>query len=187
MSDSNLKIVVLGSAGVGKSCVIIRYLQNTFSETYDPTISNTYTKDVTSNGRTFHLEILDTAGMEDSNTLRETYVKGRDCYIFMYGVEDRTTFDEINNIYQDTLRISKSNSISAIIIANKCDLDQESREVSFEEGKQLADSLNASFLETSAKTGLRINEAFQIAIDKAAEKHPETNSNQKKKGLCLLI
>ena len=79
------------------------------------------------------------------------------------------------------MRLAGKESIDCVIIGNKADIQK--REVPFEEGKKLADELHAHFFETSAKTGMNINEAMEVALKEAAKSHPPP----KKRGLCYLI
>ena len=183
--SSTLKLIVLGTAGVGKSCIIIQYVEKTFASTYEPTISNLFEKDVQVKNRTFHATIQDTAGMETSISLRENATKNNDCYILVYSIDDRTSFEEISSIYNELLR-TNSSPISCVLIGNKSDIDDESREVSPEEGSKFAESLNLPFIETSAKKNINIDSAFQIALEIAAQKHPPQDLS-KTKSKCLLL
>ena len=183
---TTLKLVVLGTAGVGKSCMIIQYVEKSFASDYEPTISNLFEKDVQVKNRTYHATIQDTAGMETSISLRENATKNRDCYLLIYSIDDRASFEEITSIHNELLR-TNSDPISCVVIGNKNDISDESREVSYEEGEKLAKSLDATFIETSAKTNCNIEEAFQIALELAVQKYPQQDPSTKPKHRCILL
>ena len=181
----SIKAVVLGLAAVGKSALSIRFIQNSFVKDYEPTISNTYNKTVTIDHQTYNVDILDTAGMEGGETLKPNIFRSRDCFILVYDITDRSSFENVPQIHEDILRIREVSSVPCCLVGNKSDL-VEDREVSVEEGQQLAKELGAIFFETSAKTGSNVNEAIEGTIREFIKTMPESQK-KKKKSFCLLI
>lgn len=177
-----VKIVVMGLAAVGKSALSIRFIQNSFVADYEPTISNNYTKPLTIDHETYSLDILDTAGMEGGETLKPAIFRGRDCFMLVYDITDRSSFENISQIHEDILRIRDASKVPCCLIGNKADLESD-REVKKEEGEALAKELNSVFIETSARTGLNVNEAVEITV----REYLKTIPQQPKKKLCLLI
>lgn len=104
------------------------------------------------------MQIWDTAGQEKFRTITSSYYRGAHGIIIVYDVTDRDSFVNVNNWLQEIQRYA-SESVNRLLIGNKCDLE-EKRIVSFEEGKQLADSLGIVFIETSAKTSQNVEQSF---------------------------
>ncbi|KAH0789619.1 Ras family GTPase [Histomonas meleagridis] len=161
---TTVKVVVLGLGAVGKSCLSIRFVQNTFMTEYEPTISNTYKKAITLNNQQYSLDILDTAGMETQEALKPQIYRDRDVFILVYAINERESFDNISKIHSDIQRYKDTNKFPCVLCANKIDLENE-RQVSYEDGKALATTLGAQFLETSAKTGVGVQEIMTTAVN----------------------
>ncbi|OHS96276.1 Ras-like protein rasD [Tritrichomonas foetus] len=186
---SQVKVVVLGLGAVGKSALTIRFVQNTFVEEYEPTISNTYKKTATVDGKSYSIDILDTAGMECNESLKPVIYRGRDCFVLVYAITDRASFESIKQIHDDILRVKDSEKVPCILCGNKSDLD-DSRQVSVEEVQELANSLNAVFLETSALNGNNVEEAMKKAVreyTKTLPQEKEAPKPKKTKWSCILI
>ena len=101
---SEVKIAVLGYAAVGKSAISYRFIQGTFVEVYDPTIENIYTKTVDIDGKSYSLDLLDTAGMEAVTSLKESTFRSKDAFLLVYSVVDRVSFTEVQTYYDEILR-----------------------------------------------------------------------------------
>lgn len=162
-ADSKVKLVVLGIGAVGKSSLSVRFINNTFSGEYDPTIMNNYTKVATVDNKVYTFDILDTAGMDTNEAARPTIYGKRDAFILVYAINDQNSFSEIDRIYNDVLRVLDRSSVPCVLCGNKCDLASE-REVTEEEGRELARRINAYFLETSARDGTNVEEAIFQAV-----------------------
>jgi len=154
------KIVMLGDGGVGKSCLTIQLVQNQFVIDYDPTIENSYRKQVTVDDEVQMLDILDTAGQEDYSAMRDQYIRTGQGFILVYSICSRSTFQAIKGFHEKILQVKDVDSYPIVILGNKADLASQ-REVSTKQGEELAQSLgNVPFFETSAKTRLNIEEGF---------------------------
>ena len=152
------KIVVVGDGGVGKSALVVQLVQNHFCEEYDPTIEDTYRKQITVDGKTLLLDILDTAGQEEYSPLRNQYLRAGHGFIIVYAINSRVSFDGVNKFHEHILR-EQDGFAHMVLVGNKCDLDSE-RQVQTEEGQSLAREWCCSFLETSAKTRTNVEEVF---------------------------
>jgi small GTP-binding protein len=180
----SVKVVVLGLAAVGKSALSIRFIQNSFVKDYEPTISNNYTKTVNIDHNTYSVDILDTAGMEGGETLKPNVFRSRDCFVLVYDITDRASFENVPQIHEDILRIRDAKSVPCCLIGNKCDLVDD-REVQTEEGQQLAKNIGAIFYETSAKSGINVVDAIEGTIREYIKTIPAPT---KKSGWsCLLV
>lgn len=178
---SAINVVVLGTGAVGKSCLSIRYIQNSFEKDYEPTIQNTYSKVITLDRKTYQLDILDTAGMESGDVFKPKMFREANTFILVYDITERSSFDALETIHEDILRIRGSDPAPTAVFANKVDL-AEDRIISTEEGQKFAKSINAVYFETSAKTAVGVNEGFEGAVREYLK-----TQTQKKKSLCLLI
>ncbi|KAK9375494.1 P-loop containing nucleoside triphosphate hydrolase protein [Lipomyces chichibuensis] len=131
------KIVVLGAGGVGKSALSVQFSQGVFLESYDPTIEDSYRKQVDIDGRPCILEILDTAGVEQFTAMRELYIKNGQGFVLVYSVTDRSSLLELSKLYDQVCRIKGTKTVPIVLAGNKCDL-AHARTVPFQEAKHLA-------------------------------------------------
>ncbi|KAK9494067.1 P-loop containing nucleoside triphosphate hydrolase protein [Lipomyces doorenjongii] len=131
------KIVVLGAGGVGKSALSVQFSQGVFLDSYDPTIEDSYRKQVDIDGRACILEILDTAGVEQFTAMRELYIKNGQGFVLVYSVTDRSSLLELSKLYEQVCRIKGTKTVPIVLAGNKCDL-AHARTVPFQEGKHLA-------------------------------------------------
>ncbi|KAM9302713.1 GTP-binding protein Rheb isoform 1-T1 [Morus bassanus] len=144
------KIAILGYRSVGKSSLTIQFVEGQFVDSYDPTIENTFTKLITVNGQEYHLQLVDTAGQDEYSIFPQTYSIDINGYILVYSVTSIKSFEVIKVIHGKLLDMVGKVQIPIMLVGNKKDLHME-RVISYEEGKALAESWNAAFLESSAK------------------------------------
>lgn len=172
---SNLyKLVIVGDGGVGKSALTIQLTQNHFVHEYDPTIENSYRKQVEIDGETCMLDILDTAGQEEYSAMRDQYIRTGQGFLIVYSVASRSSFDAVTNFRDQILRVKDEDEYPMIILGNKCDLENE-REVQTNDGKDLSKSLGCPFLETSAKARINVEEAFYEVVREIRKWNAGTN------------
>ncbi|KAJ1970037.1 RAS1 protein [Dimargaris xerosporica] len=157
------KVVILGAGGVGKSALTIRFVRSYFIEEYDPTIEDSYVKTCTIDDEDATLDVLDSAGQEEYSAMREQYMRGGDGFILVYSITSRSGLDEVRLLADQLRRVKELDEVPMVIVGNKCDL-AESRQVSTEEGRQLALHYQALFLESSAKTRTNVDEAFHGVV-----------------------
>merc|ERR1712025_1065309 len=173
------KIVVLGSGGVGKSALTVQFVQGIFVEKYDPTIEDSYRKQVEVDGQQCMLEILDTAGTEQFTAMRDLYMKNGQGFVLVYSITAQSTFNDLGDLREQILRVKDTEDVPIILVGNKCDLEEE-REVGRDQGALLARSWgNCSFLETSAKAKVNVNEIFVDLVRQINKKNPIANNKQK--------
>ncbi|XP_049850888.1 ras-like protein rasG [Schistocerca gregaria] len=153
------KLVIVGGGGVGKSALTIQLIQNHFVDEYDPTIEDSYRKQVTIDDETCLLDILDTAGQEEYSAMRDQYMRTGQGFILTYAITSRASFDEISVFREQICRVKDVDNVPIVIVGNKCDLEQD-RQISNAEGMELAKSWSAPFFETSAKNRINVEEAF---------------------------
>lgn len=155
------QLVVIGGGGVGKSALTVQFIQGHFVDEYDPTIEDSYHKEVQVDNETIALDILDTAGQEEFSAMREQYVRSGKGFLLVYSVASRQSFEEVQQIYQQIMRSKNNDSnFPIVLVANKVDLTAE-RVVTSEEGSRLANRLNLPYMEASAKTTYNVQESFK--------------------------
>ncbi|KAL7721180.1 Ras family GTPase RAS1 [Entamoeba marina] len=188
MQQQGLRLIVLGGGGVGKSSIVIREVQNVFVEIYDPTIEDSYRKLMVINDERVILDILDTAGAEEYPPLRDQYIWQSEGFIIVYSITRHVSFEEVSIFYDQFLKVKGKDTNAPIIIAgNKIDLENE-RQVTTEEGQQLADELGVDFIECSAKEDINIDELFEtiaLSVIECSAKKERGLKPERKRG-CLL-
>ncbi|KAL0268030.1 UNVERIFIED_CONTAM: hypothetical protein PYX00_010120 [Menopon gallinae] len=180
------KIVVLGSGGVGKSALTVQFVQGIFVEKYDPTIEDSYRKQVEVDGQQCMLEILDTAGTEQFTAMRDLYMKNGQGFILVYSITAQSTFNDLQDLREQILRVKDTDDVPMVLVGNKCDLEEE-RVVITDQGVNLAQQFNCAFMETSAKSKIKVNDIFYDLVQQINKKSPEKKQKQKKKSLCVLL
>lgn len=154
-----LKIVVMGSGGVGKSALTLRFVSGNFVESYDPTVEDYYRKQIELEQSMVTLEILDTAGTEQFGSLRDIYIKNGQGFIIVYSIIDASTFHDIHVMKGQIERVKGESIVALGLVGNKSDKDAE-RAVTTREGEVLANTWKCSFFETSAKSNSNVEAAF---------------------------
>ena len=171
------KILTLGESGVGKTCILRRFVENKFIKNHLATIGIDFrTKTIPINDYEVKLKIWDTAGEERFRNITNQYYKGADGIILVYDLNNKDTLTKIkdwmNQIHQNT-----SNDIGLVLVGNKSDLK---REISTEESLNLSKELNIQLFETSALTGEGVNEIFEfLTKDIISKKNLDDNYNEK--------
>ena len=149
-SSSDYKVVVLGSGGVGKSALTIRFVTDNFLEDYDPTIEDSYRKQISVDEECARLDILDTAGQEEYSSMQDQWIRDGKGFLLVYAINQKSSFEEIHMIRDKILRSKDEDSVPIVLVGNKCDLADE-REVSQDEAKELASSWGCKWIEASAR------------------------------------
>ena len=175
------KVVVLGSGGVGKSALTVKFVSGTFMEKYDPTIEDFYRKEIEVDSAPSVLEILDTAGTEQFASMRDLYIKNGQGFVIVYSIISVQTYQDIKTMREQIQRVKGVDRIPIILVGNKSDLDSQ-REVSSADGAALAQQWGCPFLETSAKSTNNVNEVF-IEIVREMNSSPLKDS----KGCCCIL
>jgi len=157
--DYLFKLVLIGDSGVGKSCLLLRFADDNFTDSYISTIGVDFRfRTVTIDSKVVKLQIWDTAGQERFRTITSAYYRGADGIIMVYDVTSAESFDHVEEWLSEVDRYANENTVK-LLVGNKADL-VEKREVSEETAQRFADKLNISFLETSAKTATNVEAAF---------------------------
>ena len=178
------KIVLLGSGAVGKSSLTVQFVQVVFVEKYDPTIEDSYRKQVEVDGRQCMLEILDTAGTEQFASMRDLYIKNGQGFIFVYSITSQSTFNELQDFWEKLNRLKGPEKIPLLLVGNKCDLEED-RVVGKDQGYKLAAQFNnCSFMETSARDKNSVSDMFNDIVDQVYRLTEEDQDTEKENGKC---
>ncbi|KAG0170009.1 Ras- protein Rap-1b [Apophysomyces sp. BC1034] len=180
------KLVVLGSGGVGKSALTVQFVQSIFVEKYDPTIEDSYRKQVEVDGQQCMLEILDTAGTEQFTAMRDLYMKNGQGFILVFSITSMVTLTDLHELREQILRVKDADNVPMVIVGNKSDLDDE-RIVSKEQGMMLSQQWgDKPFYETSARYKLNVDEVFYDVVRQINKQAPSKDKH-KKKFKCLIL
>ena len=168
--EHTFKILLLGDSSVGKTCFLMRYIDNTFQDVYLSTIGFDFKYKIVSlnNGKKVRVQLWDTAGQERFRTIGKNYYKGAHGILLLYDVKNQKSFFNMKK-WLTHIKEEAPKKVRIVIAANKIDIEPEKREVSEEEGESFAESFNLKFFECSAKEGININEAFQGLIEEINE------------------
>ena len=161
---SALRLIVLGSGGVGKSSITCRYAMGQWVAKYDPTIEDMYPKSVGIDGSAVNLEILDTAGQEEYSALRESFMHTGDGFLLVYSITDDQTFEDLISIRQQILDAHDDPNVPMLLVGNKLDLADAERAVSEEEAQRFAQDWQVEAVEVSARTDTGVSDAFERIV-----------------------
>ena len=169
MSDEppSIKITLLGNPGVGKTCIISRYIDNVFNENNASTIGANYSeKTIVKNGKTYNLDIWDTAGQEKFHSLGKHFYKDSYVVCLVYDITNQESLDALKSVwYPDVQKYGEKYAVLAIV-GNKSDLYESEVVADEEQAKAFAKEINATFMLTSAKSGDGIEKLFNVLTDK---------------------
>ena len=166
------QIITLGEGKVGKTSLIFRYIDNTFTLNYLSTIGidSKVKKIKLQNGEDIKVKLFDTAGQERFKSITTNYIKKANGILLVYDITDDTSFKKIETWYEN-LSGDSNNILPIVLIGNKSDLKEE-RVVSTEDGKELAKKLNMEkhFYETSCQNGENVHEAINDLVQQIYDK-----------------
>ncbi|VDO81142.1 unnamed protein product [Heligmosomoides polygyrus] len=157
--DYLFKLLLIGDSGVGKSCLLLRFADDTYTESYISTIGVDFKiRTIELDGKTIKLQIWDTAGQERFRTITSSYYRGAHGIIVVYDITDQESFNNVKQWLQEIDRYACEN-VNKLLVGNKCDLTAK-RAVETTAAKEYADQLGIPFLETSAKSSTNVEQAF---------------------------
>ncbi len=157
--DFLFKLLLIGDSGVGKSCLLLRFADDTYTESYISTIGVDFKiRTIEIDGSTIKLQIWDTAGQERFKTITAAYYRGAHGIIVVYDVTDAETFNNVR-IWLEEINRYASEDVCKLLVGNKCDLESR-KAVEQATAKTFAEGLNIPFIETSAKDAIRVEDSF---------------------------
>eukprot|EP00026_Physarum_polycephalum_P017277 Phypoly_transcript_18448.p1 GENE.Phypoly_transcript_18448~~Phypoly_transcript_18448.p1 ORF type:complete len:240 (-),score=38.18 Phypoly_transcript_18448:45-665(-) len=157
--DYLFKLLLIGDSGVGKSCLLLRFADDTYTESYISTIGVDFKiRTITLEQKVIKLQIWDTAGQERFRTITSSYYRGAHGIIVVYDVTDQVSFNNVKQWMQEIQRYA-CDSACRLLVGNKSDLI-EKKMVDTGTAKEYAESMGIQFLETSAKNSTNVEQAF---------------------------
>ena len=171
----SIKITLIGNPGVGKTCIISRYIDNVFEENADSTIGANYTeKVITKNNKDYQLDIWDTAGQEQFQSLGKHFYKDSYIVCLVYDITSQESLDSLKEIwYPNLLKYGEKYTVLAVV-ANKSDLYETDDLADEKQAKEFANEIKGIWMSTSAKSGDGIDKLFDTMVDKYL--NPEFNA-----------
>ncbi|KAL5007990.1 hypothetical protein ScPMuIL_013571 [Solemya velum] len=177
--DYLFRIVLIGDSGVGKSCLLLRFADNTWTDTFITTIGVDFKiRTVDLDGKRIKLQIWDTAGQDRFKAITSCYYRGANGVIVVYDVTDMDSFYNVKNWLAEVERYSSENVVK-LIVGNKSDMKTK-RVVAFETGQEFCDRLGIRFLETSAKSSSNVVQAFMAMTSEIKSHLPEDVKPERK-------
>jgi len=190
-NSNNYKIVILGSGGVGKSALTLRLISGEFQTEYDPTIEDSYRKQVTIDSRPALLDVLDTAGQEEYASLQDQWIREGDGFLVVYAINNSQSIEDTDGIVEKIRRIKDQDfgEFPIVLAGNKKDLEQHRAVFKEADVDPRINEWKCPFFETSAKTKENVLECF-FAVVREIRKRKEKEDNKgstKKKGMCMVL
>jgi len=173
--DYLFKLLLIGDSAVGKSCLLLRFSDDTYTDSYISTIGVDFKiRTIELDGKTIKLQIWDTAGQERFRTITSSYYRGAHGIIVVYDCTDLESFNNVKQWLEEIDRYACEN-VNKLLVGNKCDLTSK-KVVNYINAKEFADGLGIPFLETSAKSSTNVEQAFMtMASEIKARVGPQYN------------
>ena len=163
LKEIRLKLLIIGDSSVGKTSILLNYTDNYFPESHVATIGVEYkVKELIKDNYKITLQIWDTAGQERFRSITKSFFRNTNGILFVYDITNRKSFQNVKEWIKDSEM--HDSGFEKILVGNKIDL-KKNREIKYEELEELGKKKNIDVIETSAKDGININEAFEKIVD----------------------
>ncbi|KAG0017398.1 GTP-binding protein [Podila clonocystis] len=184
--DYLIKLLLIGDSGVGKSCLLLRFSDDSFTPSFITTIGIDFKiRTIELDGKRIKLQIWDTAGQERFRTITTAYYRGAMGILLVYDVTDERSFSNIRNWFSNVEQHA-SEGVNKILIGNKCDM-LDKKVVQKDQGQTLADEFGIKFLETSAKSNICVEEAFFSLARDIKKRMIDTQTSQNQNPSPLVV
>lgn len=175
--DYLFKLVIIGDSGVGKTSLLLKYVDDVFSETFISTIGVDFKiRTIEKDGKKVRLQIWDTAGQDRFRNIVSTFYRNANGILLVFDVTDMETFNNIQTWLGEVDRYSGRKAAKKVLVGNKSDLDLR-RQVSLEAARALAKNGDMAYVETSAKTSDNVEKLFEnLVVDLMETFDPVNNT-----------
>ena len=158
--DYHFKVLLIGDSSVGKTSVLLRYVEDKFNAEFQTTIGVDFkVSTFNMNGKSIKLQLWDTAGQDRFKNIVASYYRGAHGILLMYDITNQTSYQNVQRWYDEAQNYLQK-SVPKLLIGNKADLAGQ-RTVRMEEAKNLSDRLGIDYVETSAKNNTNVKIAFE--------------------------
>ncbi|KAI9102420.1 ras family-domain-containing protein [Phlyctochytrium arcticum] len=190
------ELVVVGSGGVGKSCLTVRFLKDEFTNDYDPTIEENYRKNINVDNSACTVNIIDTAGQHEYTALRDQHLKDGKGFMLVFALDDKSTFEEVKQLREQIVKLKDTRRVPLVVCGNKCDLPEDQIEVTDATVDAFCLQQKIPYLKTSAKDNTNVTESFHHLVRECRRYFPPASGTKKsvakkdtkkKKGGCLIL
>ena len=161
--DKKIKLMVIGETRVGKTSLIKKYAKNDFGESYLTTVGIDFQEKIIKlNEQTIRVQIWDTAGQERFRNIAKNYFNWSNGFLLVYDITLKESFEKLSFWYEQ-IKLNSPEYTKCVLVGNKCDVEDK-RDVTKEKTESFSKKYKINFLETSAKDGINVNEAFELLI-----------------------
>lgn len=174
-----MKIIVVGSRGVGTSLLIHKFVSNSLRK--EPTEEDFFRKEIDVDDSPATLEISNLAGAEGFSAMKDLYYKSCQGFILVYSITDAQTFEDIKESRDQIDRVKDSWDYPLVLVGNKCDCEEE-RVVTTGDGEKLSRHWGVPFFETSAETNHNVYNVFAEIVRQIRQR-----DDKKRKNVCSSI
>merc|ERR1739841_129006 len=147
--DFLIKLLLIGDSGVGKSCCLLRFSEDSFTPSFITTIGIDFKiRTIELDGKRVKLQIWDTAGQERFRTITTAYYRGAMGILLVFDLTDERSFNNVRT-WHSNVEQHASDGVNKILIGNKCDWENDKKVVTQQQARELAEELGVPYLETS--------------------------------------
>ena len=200
-SEILVKLLLIGESSVGKSCLLLRFSEDKFTDDFLPTIGIDFkVRHTTINDRKVKLQVWDTAGQEKFRTITKAYYRGAQGILLVFDVTNIDSFEKVEN-WMTSIQENTTDPVTIYLVGNKCDVpfpekrdegeeeaEEEKKErpvrrITQEQAQELAREKNVEYFETSARDGTNVESTFLRLAGAVLEKMPA--QERKEQGVTL--
>ena len=162
--DQSIKTIIVGDSGVGKTCILIRFIRDDFERDNPSTLGVQFmSKTIEMDNHIIELQLWDTAGQELFRAVTRGYFRSSAGAFICFDITDHHSFDNVNNWLNDIRDLARKDCV-CVLLGNKSDLEAE-RKVSTEEAQAYADAHNLKYFECSALSGQNVQKAVTYCLE----------------------